>query len=55
MTEVKDRSESVETFSDELKGMINEGLPPVEDDALVKRARELTKGLTHAANLSRRG
>lgn len=39
----KDRNKSVETFPDELKQRIREGLPAVEEDALVKRARELAE------------
>lgn len=35
---MKDRSQSVETFSDELKRAIREGLAPMEDNALVNRA-----------------
>lgn len=42
----KDRNKSAETFSDELKQRIAEGLPPVEEDALTKRARELAEGTT---------
>lgn len=48
MNEPKNRSESVETFPDELKQLIQEGLPPIEDDALIKRARELTGETTDA-------
>lgn len=40
----------METFSDELKERIREGLPPVEEDALVKRARELVEGNTNATD-----
>lgn len=50
MNEPKDRSASVETFSDELKRRIREGLPPVEEDAIVKRARELAEGTTDDAD-----
>lgn len=47
---MKDRSQSVETFSDELKRAIRRGLPPVEDNALVNHARYLIGGTTMNPN-----